>query len=85
MTQLENEMDAAGDALANLCQTIEEIDSNYHCCAASANAQMHCGTKTVLDALNSGIDTSAATQGTCDTGTHSSSDLFCKPDGEFWT
>jgi len=82
VSYLENQMDAVGTALVNLCGAVERAGASdsYHCCASSENAQFYCARGATLAAAV-GIDTGNGV-GTCDTS-HVSTDRFCKPDGEF--
>ena len=75
-------MDQIGISFAlNLCGLLENIGTDTHCCANEENGQMYCAQSALL-ATAFGIDSSNG-KGTCDTGPHTSSDDFCKPDGEY--
>ena len=87
VTYLENQMDAAGNALDNICSTMELAVPTYWCCANSENAQMFCAdsvrnpaTPNSPSAAEALMLTDGGAVGQCD---NSHNSLFCRPNGEF--
>ena len=75
-------MDQIGFAFSEtLCKLLENVGTDTHCCVNEENAQLYCAQSAAVANLF-GIDSSNG-KGTCDTGTHLSSDQWCKPNGEF--